>query len=377
MFLKSLIVPRAAERLLGEPRLLRARAKAERSRLRAGAPHRVEMFHDESDPWSRLLLSVLPELQARYDIDLVVHPVSPPDDAAAPERDKRAAYAAQDAERLAARAGLDVPPEGDALADTTAGDARLAALGHYQGGMIHYAGEWYWGLDRLHFLEARLAELSALKPDAPTAPIFAPPNVPEGGGQSGAELHWFLSFRSPYTAIIRDRVGALARGYGATLRLRYVLPMVMRGLPVPPAKRRYIPRDAAREARRLGVRFGRLMDPVGRPVELGYSLMPYARSQGRDYDYARCWLEAVWADGVDAGRSRGLRRIVERAGLDWQQAQDHLGTDAWRAEAEANRAEMMVLGLWGVPSFRVEDTAVWGQDRLWVVEDALKASCAM
>ena len=41
--------------------------------------------------------------------------------------------------------------------------------------------------------------------------------------------------------------------------------------------------------------------------------------------------------------------------------------------AEANRAEMMSYGVWGVPSFRVGETAVWGQDRLWVVEDLLRA----
>ena len=45
-----------------------------------------------------------------------------------------------------------------------------------------------------------------------------------------------------------------------------------------------------------------------------------------------------------------------------------------RAEAEANRAEMVGLGLWGVPCFRVGDTAVWGQDRLWVIEEALRAA---
>jgi 2-hydroxychromene-2-carboxylate isomerase len=28
-------------------------------------------------------------------------------------------------------------------------------------------------------------------------------------------------------------------------------------------------------------------------------------------------------------------------------------------------------GIWGVPSFVVGDTAVWGQDRLWAVQDAL------
>jgi len=30
---------------------------------------------------------------------------------------------------------------------------RLRSAGHYQGGMLHYGGEWYWGVDRLPHLE--------------------------------------------------------------------------------------------------------------------------------------------------------------------------------------------------------------------------------
>ena len=39
--------------------------------------------------------------------------------------------------------------------------------------------------------------------------------------------------------------------------------------------------------------------------------------------------------------------------------------------AEENRQEMDDLGLWGVPSFRIDETATWGQDRLWVIEDRM------
>ena len=67
-----------------------------------------------------------------------------------------------------------------------------------------------------------------------------------------------------------------------------------------------------------------------------------------------------------------MKQIVEAAGLDWQAGRDIIDNDDWRAEAEANRAEMMDLGIWGVPSFRVGDVSTWGQDRLWLVEDALK-----
>jgi len=68
-----------------------------------------------------------------------------------------------------------------------------------------------------------------------------------------------------------------------------------------------------------------------------------------------------------------LRRVVEGAGLSWQEAQQHLDSDGWQQILEANRQQMYASGLWGVPSFRLlnaegdELLAVWGQDRLWLV----------
>jgi 2-hydroxychromene-2-carboxylate isomerase len=149
--------------------------------------------------------------------------------------------------------------------------------------------------------------------------------------------------------------------------------MVMRGLPVPRNKRAYIARDAAREAFVRGIPFGRLNDPVGRPTERGLALMPLAESLGRGEDYVLSFMHGVWAQGLDAGSDRGLRTIAERADLPWEQCRQALQDEAWRTTAEANRQALFDLGLWGVPSFRVHDTAVWGQDRLWALQDALLA----
>ncbi|NNE56489.1 MAG: 2-hydroxychromene-2-carboxylate isomerase [Hellea sp.] len=372
MSLKSFIVPRAAQKLLGEDRLNKQRAKFERSRVTKGEAHKVEFFHDPSDPYSQLLEKVLPRFVETYKVELITHLVSPPDDAAAPEREKLVEYSKMDAMRLAKKAGIDFEIQDRAPAtNTSVSDAKREKLGHYLGGTLYYGGEWYWGLDRLHYLEDRLTQLGARK-DGVAAPIYEPPTKPTGSGNTSAELHWYLSFRSPYTAIVRDRVKAMADAYAADLKLRFVLPMVMRGLPVPPAKKRYIPLDTAREARRLGVPFGKIMDPVGKPVEMGYSLLPWAREQGRGYEYVNAFLTCVWAEGTDAGSHKGLQKIVDRAGLNWAEAKDILGNEDWRAIAEANRLEMMELGVWGVPSFRVGDTVTWGQDRLWVIENALQ-----
>ena len=430
-------MPALTERWLSRERLLQARTKAERARRARGEPHRVHCFHQVDDPYSALLAASLPALAQRYDIELVAHVVGPPAEAAAPDRPRLVAYSRQDAQRLAGRYGLAFrdpgrQPSAQALEQATAclvaaaeqgqfvnvagpvcaalwaeagapgptagltppfaatlpgasptrTAAHLAAAtalrqrwGHYLGATLYYAGEWYWGIDRLHHLEQRLQGLGAQRPgfSGLVYPVMADLAAPTAVARDAA-IDFFFSLRSPYSAIVAPRVFELGRLTGVPVRLRYVLPMVMRGLPVPRAKRLYIAQDAAREAHLHQTPFGRINDPVGRPVERGLSLMPLAERLGKGQAYVSAFMHGVWAQGIDAGTDRGLRRIAESAGLSWGDAQAAMREEAWRQTAEANRLEMLDLGLWGVPSFRVRDTAVWGQDRLWAVQAALLQS---
>ncbi len=420
MSLKSVIVSNITAHLTSDKRQETLRQRAETRRRQLGRAHVADYFHQVDDPYSHLAVQGLQAMAPRYDVDVRPHLVGAPADWAAPERGKLLTYARLDASRLAGRSGFSFRdpgqqpsderiaeaqrllaaatgsmnwldravaigealwsggpfPEdaaGDAAQTLAAGEARRAALGHFMSAMIHYGGEWYWGLDRLHYLEARLSALGARHDHASAAPVYREAAMPAGQGRkANAELHWYFSFRSPYSYISAERVKALADAYGAKLRLRFVLPMVMRGLPVPRMKQLYFTLDTAREARRASVPFGRIADPVGRPVERGYSLLPWAMVQGLGFEFALSFMRRVWSEGVDAGSDNGLRRIVETAGLNWRAARSVLDNDDWRAEAETNRAEMMALGLWGVPCVRVGDTAAWGQDRLWVAQAALQ-----
>lgn len=260
-------------------------------------------------------------------------------------------------------------------------DALRNRLGHYLGGMLYYEGEWYWGVDRLHHLEQRLRELG-VQGKGISGPLFPLDDGLKTTGASTAqpahalnnppEIDFFFSFRSPYSAIVAPRVFELGRQTGAKVNLRYVLPMVMRGLPVPKIKREYIVQDTAREAHVRGIPFGRLNDPVGLPTERGLSLIPFAEQHSRGQEFVLSFMQGVWAEGIDAGSDKGLQLIVERAGLRWEGAQVALLHEAWREVAAANREELFEAGLWGVPSFKLGNTAVWGQDRLWVVADAIK-----
>ena len=424
MGLKAQIKRHAARHILSLSRRDARRRRLEKQRLKAGHPHRVEYFHDASDPYSHLMVQLLPEFAARYEVEIIPRLVPPPPDWAAPDRDKLVAFARQDGERLARRAELDfidpgsAPteddlkaaqsallvaldngqfferaaeigaalwagndsdwPEVDALRLETAlaeGDARREELGHYLGGMLFYAEEWYWGPDRLHFLEQRLNDLGATLGVKSEAALYRQPELKfhPVTQPCALDLHWYLSFRSPYSAITVDRVKALADHYGANLKIRYVLPMVSRGMNVPRLKRMYIVTDVVREADRLGIPFGDIVDPLGAGVERGYAVLDYATEQGLGFDFVQSFYRGVWSDGIDASTDKGLKNIAERAGLNWAQVKAALGQEGWRKQVEENRAEMYAWGFWGVPSFRLGDFVTWGQDRLWLLEEELHA----
>lgn len=372
----------AGNRLVDPARRAKRRATIEAARLKAGAPHRVEYFHQYDDPYSHLAQQVLAKLQERYAIELVVHQIRASGGKNQPELAKLAAFAARDAEAIAPHYGLVQPSRMADRQDTApdaatldAGGARLAELGHYSGAMFHYGGEWYWGVDRLFHLEQRLRDLGACR-DASLPYICPRPAIDVAGvDASDLTLDFYPSLNSPYTSIIHDRTIAMAQACGIRLNHKPVLPMIMRGVPATRAKGMYILIDTKREAEHLGVDFGPAMSPIGEPTRQIYSLIPWAREQGKDLALLSAALRLAWAEGVGLHTRRGLRQAVERAGLEWDAAQRHLGSDGWKEETARRQIEMTEeLGLWGVPSYRLrgggpdeQDLCVWGQDRLWLV----------
>jgi len=378
---QSWLMPVISQLFLSRSRLLKLRHKAEKKRQEAKRPHVIHFFHQLDDPYSQLLAKALPVLQSRYNIILETHLVDAPEDSAVPERAMLKAYSLLDAQRLANRFQLDWQfvqpselPNSDAASES---NALRKKWGHYLGATLYYEGEWYWGIDRLHHLEDRLNDLGLGQTNG-NAHLF--PATQYAHCQitpQNTSIDFFFSFRSPYSAIAAARIFHWAHQAGVNIKLRYVLPMVMRGLPVPAEKRKYISLDAAREAHVQGVPFGRLNDPVGKPTERGLALMPFAEMHNLAEDYVMSFMQGVWSEGLDAGLDSHLKIIVERAGLNWTAAKDILRSQSneahWRAIAEENRQALFALGLWGVPSFRYENTSAWGQDRFWVIEDALNA----
>jgi 2-hydroxychromene-2-carboxylate isomerase len=388
-------------------------------------PRRLDFYFDIADPWSYLLAQAVSRLVEAYPVELAVHVVTPPASDVNPQPALRAKHAVRDAQLLAEYYNLDFPGKKEAepgllrevgsalVRERPAKDQLRAALelsqamwsgdrralakllgtwgtestnsvapilnanyeklreaGHYQGAMLAYAGEWYWGIDRLPFLEEELAHDLGRE----VAHVVSPRPVSERGAlalsQKPLACEMWLSFRSPYSYLAVEQIEAILGD--VPLTLRPVLPMVMRGLQVPTIKRLYIVRDAKREADRLGIPFGELCDPVGPGAENCIALACWAEQHGKQMAFVKSAMRGIWAEARDMTEYVDLRYVVERADLPWSEARDALGKPEALKWAQANAADLAVIGLWGVPSVRCGDFVAWGQDRLPLLADRLR-----
>ncbi len=382
----------------------------------------LELYYEPGDPHSHLCAQLLPGLLHRVRTRVEVRLVGQAGAGDYPEPERQRAYALADAARIAPARGLSFPADaripdagarrwaagelapvaGDvqAFLDREAEiaralfagsapsapadpalDALLHAnmrrrhqLGHNLPGVWQYDGDWFWGVDRLQYLEARLRghavlageePLSSLAPERAVLPHFEEP-LPA--------LEFFYSFRSPYTYLAVLEMQKFHRSWPSGVVVRPVLPMAMRNITVPRAKRMYTLRDVKRLAASDGVPFGRVADPLGEGARRCLQVFPLADGVTQQLDFLVSASSAVFAEGVDVATDPGLRYVVERAGLSWEEARERLASEADIEYAERNRQDLLASGLWGVPSYRIGSFAAWGQDRFWMLRELLRRS---
>jgi 2-hydroxychromene-2-carboxylate isomerase len=394
----------------------------------------LKFHHRADDPWSHLLLQVLPRLVAVYDVTLRCITMPLPRREHFPRPELVARHALRDAQDLARHCDLEFagngepPPDdltalvsrrllaaehdaleylalarqlGDALFAGAA--ARVLALcegalpeneaymllaahqqqqldaGHYNSGMISFGNNWYWGVDRLTHLEHDLLAAGRRRQNASVGVLRGRPVQVLACGNAAAstkqplEIDFFCSFRSPYAYLAAERCFDLQRRYPVRIRPRLILPMKMAGFTIPAIKAAYFRIDPAREALRHGLRFGNFCDPFGTGLERAMALVEPAREAGRLEPYLLSVMQGVWADGIDTATDTGLRHLVERAGLKWPAMRPHLAHESWRTWAADNRAELEQLGQYAAPTWRLGDWVTWGQDRLWMIEREIEA----
>jgi len=364
--------------LMFDSRVIKSKRRLfEARRKLSGQRHVVSVFLQIDDPYSYILSHYLPSLAEHYDIELRLHLSQAHGEEFQPEPALLAEYSIADCTRLAQELGIpfldkgSLPPTehrvglSDAVAaqvgtdrfddelkqalevfwrgDTAAalrlrragnpgGEALetirksrklLQKLGHYNSAMLHYGGEWYWGVDRLHYLTRRLSELGLAVSDSPNPLLesirqsmrVSLPVRPPSAAKDLPGIEYFHSIRSPYSYLALSRVAEIADAFGIELKLRPVLPMVMRGMKVPRSKLLYIANDTCREARRRDIPFGKIADPVGEGVQRCLAVYRYAETQHRARDFLLNAGLAIWSEAIDVATDKGMRKVCGRTGL--------------------------------------------------------------
>jgi len=187
-----------------------------------------------------------------------------------------------------------------------------------------------------------------------------------------ARVDFFFSFRSPYSYLAAPRAFALADRYEVEVAYRGVIPMAMRGQSVPREKGLHTLRDVAREAKRLGMPFGPVHDPIGEGAMRCLLVAQHAVDLGSEREFVLEASSGIWSRAVDVAGDAGLRGVCERAGLDWSGCESALADPAMRERVDADTAALEEIGHWGVPVLVFAGEQYWGQDRIELVEEALR-----
>jgi len=352
--------------------------------LRGGRRH-ARLYGRADDPYSHLLVQAAPRLASAYQLEIELITVAAPSTAANPAPDMLLHHAIRDAALLAECYGLSFPPsaeppsedrtrrahavllqrrpaeeqlkvaaeigeavwrdDGAALASIVerygsvsgeevrpALEANYAALeraGHYQPGMLYYGGEWYWGIDRLQYLEDRLRREGlegSLNLTRGPAPHLA--SLIGSADGSPPRIEVFVSFRSPYSYLAMPQL--------IDLRDRY---------------------------------FGHVCDPLGKGI--GYCMAVFfdcAVGKGLELELAHSVMQGIWAEARDVAHVPDMVFLAERAGIGDAEVRAGMEDRSWKEKGKANREALTDLGLWGVPSMRIGSYSTWGQDRIPLLE---------
>lgn len=181
---------------------------------------------------------------------------------------------------------------------------------------------------------------------------------------------WYFDFISPYSYLHLKQFGRLP----ADLEIEYV-PILFAGLlkhyghkgpaEIPP-KRVFMYRQLVWMSGRLGIPF---KVPPTHPFNPIHALR-LVLAAGPTRGHVETAFDMAWAEGRDLEEPAALEELARR--LHIEDARAVLADEQVKAKLKANTDAAIAAGVFGVPTFRLEDTRFWGQDSLEMMLDYLK-----
>jgi carboxymethylenebutenolidase len=189
------------------------------------------------------------------------------------------------------------------------------------------------------------------------------------------QIDYYISLNSPWTHLGAARIEAIAREHGATLRpypvdLRTVIFPASGGLPLPQ-------RSPQRQAYRMA-ELRRWRSFLDIPIDLDPTHFPFdetlaaqcviavreLKTEAQAVALAHRILKALWEEGRNPGDRDELAALIAEVRLDPAWLLKEADRDEWVRQRREDSEAALARGVFGAPSYVIEDEIYWGQDRL-------------
>ena len=191
-------------------------------------------------------------------------------------------------------------------------------------------------------------------------------------------VEFYFDFGSPAAYLAFTQLPALCAETGATVVWK---PMLLGGVfqatgnhsPVTiPAKAPYVFKDFARFARRYGVPLNNNpFFPINTLTLMRAAAGLQMRGDTRFGDYVQAMFRAVWVDAKNMNDPATVGAAWQGAGFDAVAMLALANEQPVKEQLKTLTQRAVERGIFGAPTFFVDDTMFWGQDRLDFVREAL------
>ncbi len=193
-------------------------------------------------------------------------------------------------------------------------------------------------------------------------------------------IDYYASLSSPWTYLGHARLGILAQKYQARINLKPVefgavfgatggLPLAKRA----PERQNYRFQELERWRKELDIDLN--LRPKFFPVlpTIASLMCLYAEQEGLDsMKFAGAVLRAVWSEEKDISDETTVIGIADSCGFDGSTLLQRSNTSEITARYDSYAKEAIARGVFGAPSYVINDEIFWGQDRLIFVEKKLR-----
>lgn len=198
------------------------------------------------------------------------------------------------------------------------------------------------------------------------------------------QVDYYFSFQSPWAYIGHRAFRSLVSTYDLKVNHKPVVLVDLfsetGGLPLMkrhPVRQRYRMVELQRWRDKRGLKFH--LQPANWPfnARLADGVVIAALEAGLDPDrYLARGFAAVWEDQLSLADAATVAKLADESGLPGRQLVERSAQEAIGAAYEQNRQDALANDVFGSPAYVLDGEVFWGQDRIDLLDDALKSGRA-